>query len=192
MIEWGLYDLGSASAGLFLVHHHSILGPYFGDIDGNEWPHIPLHKEPMSLQNGFNQLLTNITFVMSNETLKNISILDLPAFGSTIVTLRKELKKQFLWPIKTNFALLKTNPAMNMTKIFMSYKNLTEDWAYYMDQLDNEKSANFFTTEMENNKYLNFTMFIKADMKTFLTAMAGNASTFTFICGSRYNNYYVR
>ena len=183
MINWGMHGLGAASAGVFLAYHHSMLGPYFGDIDGNEWPHIPLHKEPTSLEDDFNKLLTNITFVMSNETLKNISLLDLPAFGSSIVTLRKELKKQFLWPIKMNFALLKTNPARNMTRIFMSYKTLTEDWAKYMNQLDNKGNANFFTNEMENNEHLNFTWFIKADMKTFLTAMAGNTTTFVFITG---------
>merc|ERR1712208_3127 len=131
-----MHGPGAAGAGVFLAYHHSMLGPYFGDIDGNEWPHIPLHKKPTSLEDDFNQLLTNITFVMSNGTLKNVSLLDLPAFGSSIVTLRKELKKQFLWPIKMNFALLKTNPSMNMTRIFMSYKTLTEDWANYMNQLD--------------------------------------------------------
>ena len=183
MINLGMYGLGAASAGAFLAYHHSMLGPYFGDIDGNEWPHIPLHKEPTSLEDDFNQLLTNITFMMSNETLKNISLVDLPAFGSSIVTLRKELKKQYLWPIKLNFALLKTNPAINMTQIFMSYKTLTEDWSNYMDQLDNKGNAKFFTTTMENNQYLNFTSFIKADMKTFLTALAGNTTTFVFITG---------
>merc|ERR1711974_4128 len=98
MMSWGIHGLGAASAGVFLAYHHSMLGPYFGDIAGNEWPHTPLHKEPTSLEEDFNQLLTNITFLMSNQTLKNISILDLPAFGSSIVTLRKELKKQFHWP----------------------------------------------------------------------------------------------
>ena len=121
-----------------------------------------------------------MTFMMSNETFKNISLLDVPAFGSSIVTLRKELKKQFHWPIKMNFALLKSNPARNMTKIFMSYKTLTEDWATYMNQLDKNGNANFFTTQMENNEHLNFTWYIKADMKTFLTAMAGNTTIFCF------------
>ena len=66
---------------------------------------------------------------------------------------------------------------MNMTRIFMSYKTLTEDWAKYMNQLDNKGNANFFTNEMENNEHLNFTSFIKADMKTFLTSIAGNTTT---------------
>ena len=42
-----------------------------------------------------------------------------------------------------------------------------------------------FTSEMENNKYLNFTSYIKADMKTFLIAVAGNISIFPFAAGMR-------
>ena len=177
MIEWGLYGLGSASAGLFLAHHHSMLGPYFGDIEGNEWPHIPIHKQPTSLENDFNQLLTNITFEMSNETLKNISILDLPAFGSSIGTLRKGLKEQFVWPIKMNFALVKTNPAIDTSSIFTSYKTLFEDWGNHMVGLY-KNDPGHFTPEMKNNMHLNFTRFIRADMKTFLSTIAGNSTIF--------------
>ena len=43
-----------------------------------------------------------------------------------------------------------------------------------MKQLNNKDYAKYFTLEMENNKYLNFTWVIQADMKTFLTAIAGN------------------
>ena len=106
MLKRGMYGMEKASAGLFLAYHHSLLGPYFGDIYGNEWPHIPLQKKPTSLEHNFNQLLTSITFQMSNQALQNVSLLDLPAFGSTIETLKMGLKKQFVWPIKTNFAIL--------------------------------------------------------------------------------------
>ena len=113
---------------------------------------------------------------MSNGTLKDVSIIDLPAFGSTIVTLKKGLKKQFIWPIKTNFALFKSISALNRSTILTSYKTLTDHWREYMRHLDSKESGNFFTSEMENNRYLNFTSFIKADMKTFLIAVAGNCS----------------
>ena len=142
-------------------------------MDGNEWPHIPLHKDATPLEDNFNKLLTNIVFKMSNETLRNVSLLDLPAFGSTIGTLKKGLKKQFIWPIKMNFAILKTNPAINKTAISASYKTLTEDWGDYMYQLENKDYANYFTKEMEKNEFFNFTSFIHADMKTFLTVTAG-------------------
>jgi len=187
MIEWGLYDLGGASAGLFLAYHHSMLGPYFGDIDGNEWPRIPLHKKPTTLENDFNQLLTNITFEMSNGTLKNVSILDLPAFGSTIGTLRKGLKEPFVWPIKLNFALIKTNPAIDTSSISASYKTLFEDWGNHMTGL-NKNDQKHFTLEMKNNTHLNFTRFIRADMKTFLRAIAGNTISI-FLLKTHYQPY---
>ena len=174
MLEWGL---GGGTAGLFLVFHHSILGSYFGDVDGNNWPHIPLHKEPTLLEEDFNNLLTNIIYQLSNGILNNVSLLDLPAFGSTIGTLKKGLRKQFVWPTKINFASIKLNPAENKTKISASYKTLTEDWANYMDQLDKKDHMKYFTSQMRNNKYLNFTQMIKADMKTFLITVAGNNTT---------------
>ena len=173
MVEWGLHSQEATTAGSYLAYHHLMLGPYFGDVDGNEWPHIPLYKEPTPLENNFNQVLMDIAFEMSNKTLRNISILDVPAFGSSIVTLRKELKKQFLWPIKTNFALLNSNPESSKKQISAAYKTLMDDWGYYMDQLDKKGYANHFTMEMKSNEHLNFTKYILADMKTFLTAIAG-------------------
>ena len=149
MIEWGIHGLGGASAGLFLAYHHLKLGPYFGDVDGNEWPYIPLHKEPTNLEYNFNQLLTNITFAMSSETLNNISILDLPAFGSTIGTLKTGLKEQFVWPTKLNFASLEINPtAQEKRNISMVYKSLTEDWAEHMRQVYKKDYFSRFTIIM--------------------------------------------
>ena len=174
MVEWGVHSQEETTAGSYLAYHHLMLGPYFGDVDGNEWPHIPLYKEPTSLEHQFNELLTNITFEMSNHKLRDVSLLDLPSFGSTIVTLKRGLKKQFIWPVKMNFALLKTKAAENTSNLLMSYKTLTEDWADYMDQLYSKDHAKYFTSEMKENKYFDFTQFIKADIKTFLAAISGN------------------
>ena len=59
----------------------------------------------------------------------------------------------------------------------MSYKALFEDWGDYMNQLNNVDYANFFTPVMENNTFMDFNEYIKTDMKTFLTVIAGNAKT---------------
>ena len=131
MLKQGMYGLEKATAGLFLAYHHSLVGPYFGDISGNEWPHIPLHEKPTSLEHDFDQLLASITSQMSNQVLQNVSLLDLPAFGSTMGTLKMGLKEQFVWPIKTNFALLKEAQKETNTTLYESYKTLTEDWAAY-------------------------------------------------------------
>ena len=178
MIEWGIFGLGSASAGLYISEYFIALGSYFGDLGESNWPHIPLHKKPTSLENDFNQLLTNITFIMSNGTLENVSLLDLPAFGSTVVTLRQDLKKQFTWPIETNHALLTQNSGLNMTNFFTEYKTLVEDWAQHMKGLGRSSSGGQFTLDMKKNKHLNFTRFIKKDMKMFLIALSGNKCTY--------------
>ena len=40
MIEWRLFGIGQATAGLYLAQHFSTLGPYFGDNEGrNPNPH---------------------------------------------------------------------------------------------------------------------------------------------------------
>ena len=175
MIDWGVFGIGATGFGLHLANHQNMLGPYFSDFDGNEWPHVPLNKEPTPLEVNLNHILTNLTLKMSNHTLKNVSLLDLPAFGSSIVTLRKELKKQFIWPIKTNFAILKANPELDRKTISIAYKTLMDDWADYMEQLNKKNDANYFTLDMKKNNYLNFTKYIHEDMRTFLTSIAGIA-----------------
>lgn len=175
----GQRTFGTAS---LFGQHHALLGPYFSDAKGNEWPHTPLHKDPNSLENEFNNLLSEFTFEMSNGILKNVSLLDLPAFGSTISTLKIGLTKQYIWPTKLNFALLKSNPGVNVSTIMMSYKSLTEDWRNHMQNLGQLNSSKLFTSRMQNNQYLNFTQFIEADMKTFLTSIAGNGNSMIVKC----------
>ena len=127
---------------------------------------IPLNKEPTTLENNFNQLLANISYVLSNKTLENVSLLDLPAFGSIMGTLKMGLKEQFTWPIKLNFASLGLKESVEKTRISASYKTLTQDWANYMKQIHKKNSESFFTSNMKNDENLNFTEFIRTDMKS--------------------------
>ena len=187
MIQWGLYGLGQVPAGLLLANHNVMLGPYFGDLGGTNWPHIPLHKKPTKLEEDFHQLLTNITYVMSNGTLENVSLLDLPAFGSTIGTLRKNLKKHFNWPVETSYAIRTSNIGVNFNDIFTSYKNLVDDWGHHMKLLRKKDNLGQFTSEMKNNRFMNFTKFIEKDMKTFLIAISGiSLRLFLFIFQNKF------
>ena len=34
MIEWRLFGIGQAAAGVYLAHHYSKLGPYYGNFEG--------------------------------------------------------------------------------------------------------------------------------------------------------------
>ena len=69
MIEWGLFGLGQATSGWFLAYHYSKLGPYFGDLDGNTWPHFPLHQGPSSLETSFDRILMNLTHIVSQANI---------------------------------------------------------------------------------------------------------------------------
>ena len=61
---------------------------------------------PTPLEIEFNDHLMKITDILSGAKLKNISILDLSAFGSRLVSLRKDQKRYPNWFTETNFAIL--------------------------------------------------------------------------------------
>ena len=53
------------------------------------------------------------------------------------------------------------------------HKILLNDWNHHMKGLYGTDPANTFTYEMGNNEILNFTQYIKEDMKSFLWSVAG-------------------
>ena len=115
---------------------------------------------------------------MSDGKLKDVSILDFPAFAYSIGTLERSQKRETGWPTELNFALLQSNNIkgyknFNKTDFFTKYKKLLEDWSIYMQKLDSSDYEDYWTDNMANNEYLNFTKYIKQDLKTFLIAVAG-------------------
>ena len=176
MIEWGLFGLGQATSGWFIAYHYSKIGPYFGDLDGNTWPHAPLHQDPSSLENSFDRILVNLTHIMSKGKLENVSILDLLSFGSKIPQLKKSQSKEPNWPIEANFALQRISSG-NLSHTFVQYKTLLEHWSNHINKLyENDHDASF-TWDMEHNNFVNFTRFINKDIKSYIIAMAGNCHT---------------
>ena len=106
MMEWGIMGLGDLAAGLFLVNHYSFIGPYFGSTDGPNWPHTPLSKDPSHQESYLHKEMMRITEVLSKGKLMNISILDLPAFGSKIAHLEWQHKRISNWPSEVSFSIL--------------------------------------------------------------------------------------
>ena len=142
-------------------------------IKGNEWPHIPLHKEPSKLEVKFNKVLTRITEALSDGKLTEISILDLPAFGAKIDQLDKDHQKSQIGQKEINFAIHNSTRG-NKTNIFFFYKTVLDDWKHHMESLHADTDPNdTFTYQMAHNKFMNFTKFIKEDMRTFLLAVDG-------------------
>ena len=173
MIEWGFYGLGEATAGMFVAYHYSTLGPYFGNINDHNWPHVPLKNPPTTIESMFHQQMIEITSTMSNDRLRNISILDLPAYGSRIAQLEKHQKKESNWPTEINLSILKNNQG-ELSAVFTEYKKLLDHWDRYMQNILESSSKANFTTEMENNRFFNFTGHIRKDMETFLIALQGS------------------
>ena len=131
MIQWGILGLGDASAGTFLANHYPSLGPYFGNIEAQNWPHSPLKNMPSKLESEFNLQMSKITEIISNGSLKNVSIMDFTAFGSKFAQLRLKHKIAPNWQTELNFAILQENH--DRSNLFQIYKTLILDWKSYME-----------------------------------------------------------
>ena len=176
MVDWGIFGLGSSTAGLFLANHYQDLGPYFGDVDGHDWPNNPLAKAPAPLESVFHQVLLKMTELMSHGKLSTVSMLDLPAFGSKIAWLKKNHKREPNWPTEMNFAI-HNKTEKNMPEVFKNYKTLLTHWENYIMKVYRKDPMTMFTPEMKVNTFLSFTNHIRADLSTFLFAIHGSFKT---------------
>ena len=173
MAEWGIYGIVDGTAGTFLTQHFSTLGPYFGDMDPYNWPHSPFVNEPTQLELKFNEKMIQMTEIMSNGSLQDVSILDLSAFGSTISWLNRNHKRESSWPIEMNFEVLKRCKGSCQTMV-EEYKTLLDDWKNYMTMVVQNNPHPLFTPLMTKNEFFDFTKHIKNDLKTFLIAIHGS------------------
>ena len=173
MMQWGILEIGDMAAGLFLANHYSFIGPYFGSTDGPNWPHSPLSKDPSLQESHLHKEMIRITEVLSKGKLTNISILDLPAFGSKIAHLEWQHRRISNWPNEVSFSIL---DEMNvpLQTAFQNFKILIDHWKSYMLKVFMKDSSASFSPVMENNYLFDFTRYIREDMKTFLIAHHGS------------------
>ena len=176
MMEWGILELGDLGAGIFLAKHFSQVGPYFGSTDGPNWPSTPLSKEPSLQESYLKKEMMRLTQILSNGKLKNISILDLPAFGSKLAHFERRHKGISNWPNEVNFAI-RDELNVSLPIAFEKYKLLIDHWRYYMRKIVMKDSSARFSPEMKNSYLFDFTKYIKKDMKTFLIALHGSFLT---------------
>ena len=120
-----------------------------------------------------------MTFALSGGKLQNVSLLDLPAFGSTLDSFETKFETYCFdlpWSLQLNMAIY--NRLMSLSnytwsKDFASdindeYNALQKLWKIYMT----DSKANDFPPDVRNNTLFNYTNNIKEDMSTFLTAYA--------------------
>ena len=65
----GTFGISESTAGLFLAYHFSHVGQYFGDMEGNNWPHTPLHKDPTNLEYTLNDYMIRVSKVAGEKIL---------------------------------------------------------------------------------------------------------------------------
>ena len=187
------------SPGLYLAYHIGSLmsTKFIKDNTLGQWPYSTFTKKPSNQAFTLNDYLMNATFELSNHYLKQISILDLPSFGSMFNSFEQHFNSPGevcdpLWSSQLNNALrihftdnncspISWNPQYCKTYWRKEWKtlinkecvNLKKLWREYM--LDPEE--NEFPPLTQNNTLFNFTSYIKDDMLTFLAVYAASAKS---------------
>ena len=138
----------------------------------NDWSLVPMYpsdknRKPSQFETKINNVMEEITYHISGGRLKNVSILDLPGFGS-MTDFNQRLSSE-----PTNMALLKQwkekdlktpNPSEDL---FYEHSDLGSMWYNYVT---NSKEVPFPPTKRTHNIF-NFTKFILEDFDTFVFAM---------------------
>ena len=142
------------------------------------WPYIPFKEgKPDEQDLVFNEILTSMTLSLSRGKLQNVSLLDLPGFGSTLDSF--EATCQLPQSLQLNMAMYDRLMSSNNNILSTDFYSVLNDecnalknlWKKYM----NDFEASDFPPDIQNNTLFNFTNFIKDDMSTFLTAYAASS-----------------
>ena len=169
LIQLGYYGPTAATAGLYLARYRDKFGAYFTNSMDNKWPHQPLHRDPNQNEALLNEYLLAFTENLSTDRLKNVSLLDLPAFGSRISHLDEFQTNSALWPLETNFAILKKYKRSMLNTAFQTHKYLITLWKRYIDHI--HTTGKYFPQEFPPNNIhhpFNFTEYIQDDFSMFL------------------------
>ena len=141
-----------------------------------DWPIRPFNEsKPDNQELFFDEILRNMTLALSGGKLQNVSLLDLPGFGSTVDSF-ETLNCQLPWSVQHNMPLFKSLMSSNnntwsngfTSDIQNECNALKKLWKIYMYNSDTSD----FPPKIQKNTLFNFTKHIKEDMSTFLTAYA--------------------
>ena len=177
LISWGFYGPADSTAGLYLAYHRDKIGKYYQNSNGNQWPYHPLHEQPTDIEIRLNNFLTKITEALTDGRLRNVSLLDFPAFGSPISNLELFQTKESNWPNEVNFAIYNQHEE-NISAVFSQYKSQMDLWAQYMDLL-NEDATNYqlkFPPNISQTSF-DYTNAIFHNLPAFLEVAAGSFPT---------------
>ena len=177
MLSWGYYGPSEMTAGYYLASHREEIGQYFSNSMNNQWPYHPLHNGPNELEVKLNDILKSLTKKLSKEKIIDVSILDLPAFGSKRTYLEDLQINDPNWENEINFQFLNTSSS-NMSKGFKEYKEISHAWSQYVSEMNEKQptSLHNFPPNMMANPF-NYSKFIFQDLSTFMKISSGSHTT---------------
>ena len=166
-------------AGSYLSHHMSRMFSSESYIPPRErWPYQPFGIENSDeLTLVLNQYMMSMTYELSNSKVKNVSLLDLPAFGSMFRTKKNCISPS--WSIQQNMAIYNQLMSSNNFRWSLYWGDklhhrecevLRVLWKEYMKN----PKVNDFPPKIKSNEHFNFTKYIKDDMPTFLNAYSAS------------------
>ena len=164
------------SPGQYLTYHiERILGEDSYLSQSTDWLYSTFEEKPDDLTLELNKYFINVTHELSNGKLSDVSILDVPGFGSMFHSFKKPCEKS-PWSLQLNMAIY--NQLMKMSNftwseawnwdLFYDCSGLVYQWGEYMK----DQESNPFPPSEINNTFFNYTKYIEEDMTTFLESQA--------------------
>ena len=119
----------------------------------------------------------SLTEEISRGKIRNVSILDLPAFGSKKINLDGLQTNDPNWPNELNFHFINSGSG-NISDDFIDLKEITHKWNEYMNKLI-ERGSNL-KSQSPHTKILNpfdYPKYILQDFETILNVFSGSHAT---------------
>ena len=186
--------------GLYLMYYNKLFTTkywksYISEQVDVKWPSYPLIYKPNGLVLSLNKFLTNMALELSNGAWENVSILDVPGFGSIVNDFDPVIKQSMdiIFSAmfgKTELCGIPWNNQLNMAifnEMAKGYSwsktwektinteclNMKKLWKKYMTTFN----ATDFPPAVGNNTLFNYTNSIKDDMPMFLAVYSASFQT---------------
>ena len=182
--------------GLYLMYYNKLFATkywesYISEHVDVKWPSNPLYYKPNGLILSLHKFLTNMALELSNGAWENVSILDIPGFGSMVNDFDSVIKQGLgIFSVKTELCGIPWNNQLNMAifnEMAKSYSwsktwektinteclNMKKLWKKYMTTFN----ATDFPPAISNNTLFNYTNSIKDDMSMFLAVYSASFQT---------------
>ena len=132
--------------GLYLMYYNKLFTTkywesYISEHLNTKWPSNPLYYKPNGITLSLNKVLTNMAVELSNGAWENVSILDLPGFGSMVNDFDSVIKQGLgIFSVKTELCGIPWNNQLNMAIFNEMAKNYS--WSKTWEKTINTECLN--------------------------------------------------